>query len=394
VHKSGHKSSSSLFIWNFQVKIQITDINDNAPEFTVSGSSIEISVKEDTVRGTGVYTAVASDRDSGANGEVTYQLDDPTGHFTIVPSDGQIKLLRQLDHEKQTQHQLMVIAKDGGSPQRSTELTIFINVQDVNDNSPVFEKSRYVFSVSEAEPVNHQFGQLIATDADSSNNGKVTYLIQNGDSYQMFGIFPDTGLLYNKVRLDREKESTHDLQVIAVDNGFPTNSATTQVHIIVTDANDNSPQFTGVPYHFFVEENRPPATDVGFVTATDKDGSEVLQYSIKPTNKYFTIDPESGEITTSQQLDRETQDSHSLTVVVSDQGKPPISSSVRFTIRVLDLNDNSPVFSRSGHYTARIKEKKPKGTPVTSVLAVDKDNGINGTVTYSLFRGQYIFALV
>ena len=375
------------------MKVEISDVNDNAPEFSVSGSSIEISVKEDTAPGTGVYKAIATDRDSGANSDIMYQLQDLTGRFSIVPSDGQIKLLRPLDHETQTQHQLIVMAKDHGSPQRSAELTIFINVQDVNDNPPVFQKRVYTFRVSEHEPVNHEFGQLSATDDDSGNNGKVTYLIQNSDNYEMFGIYPDSGVLYNKIKLDREEVASHDLQIVAVDNGIPANSATAQVHIYVLDSNDNSPQFIGTPYLFSVEENRPPHTGVGFVMATDQDNTDDLLYSIQPRNQHFRIDANSGEIITSKQLDRESKDTHTVTVVVSDQGSPPITSSVLVTIHVLDMNDNSPVFSRNGHYTARIKEKRPKGTPVTSVLASDKDRAANGSVTYSLVRGQYLILL-
>lgn len=166
-----------------QVNIAIEDVNDNPPEF--ESSTVRISVPENAELNTPLYAANAHDKDSGRSGIVTYRLQNadtaavaaaalPTGSATslaaaaaaaAIPStslfaidarSGHLTLSRHLDYETAQRHQLVVLATDGGEPPLSANLTILVDVQDINDNAPVFERNEYTVKVLESMAVNSQ----------------------------------------------------------------------------------------------------------------------------------------------------------------------------------------------------------------------------------------------
>lgn len=118
--------------------------------------------------GTPLYAANAKDRDSGKSGIVSYRLTTGTGSsksgdsketlFKVDSSSGHLTLVRHLDYEAMQRHSLIVTATDSGYPPLSANLTILVEVQDVNDNPPVFERSEYVVKVLESVAVNSQVG--------------------------------------------------------------------------------------------------------------------------------------------------------------------------------------------------------------------------------------------
>jgi protocadherin-16/23 len=370
---------------NAQVNITISDINDNIPQFAVP--TVEIPVKEDMSLGSMIYAVHAVDADSGDNGRVRYSIQDPSDIFSVNPETGEINLKRKLDHETTTRHEFMVHAYDLGPGEEQASMTVIVDVQDINDNKPVFEKSSYIFDVSEAQSANFKFGEVKATDADSANNGKVRYLVQNGQNVDMFGVYADEGFLYNRVKLDRERRSEYSFVVLAVDNGVPALSSSASVTVRVLDANDNDPIFQESPYVFQIPENQPPHTLVGVVSATDKDETNQLIYFFESSTRYFAVNPESGEVLSSVQLDREEVEMHTLKVIVSDQGNPPRSSSVEVRIHIQDVNDNYPVFEKEGVFIAYINENQPEGTLVAQLFARDVDKGENANISYSFFEG-------
>ena len=364
----------------------ISDINDNYPEFKVAG--IQISVKEDVDIGSTVYMVEATDADSKKNGEVHYQIDDQSGTFTVDENTGQIKLQKSLDHERRIQHNFSIKAHDMGVERLQSTLSVSVNVLDVNDNPPVFPHMIYTFTVSEAAAVDTRFAQVSATDADSGNNGRLTYLLQNTVHMDKFRVFADDGGLYTQAKLDHEEQSQYQLQVVVVDNGIPPLSASTQVVVTIEDSNDNTPEFIKDEYLFDISENLPPQSPVGFVSAEDADHSDHLSYSLLTGQEWFIVEPDSGELLTNGQLDRETREEYEVSVGVNDQGNPPRSATVQVVVRVLDENDNSPHFVQSGHYVADIIENSASGSTVLHASANDKDNGLNGTVQYFMLDGM------
>lgn len=162
-----------------QVTIYVEDVNDNAPEF--ESTTVRISIPESAELGTPLYVANARDRDSGKSGTVRYRLtnvDDmhttnsislssplSTGDrknnlnvFSIDAETGHLTLLHHLDYETAQRHALIVTASDLGEPSLTANLTILVEVQDVNDNSPTFERNEYSISTIESTQINSQVG--------------------------------------------------------------------------------------------------------------------------------------------------------------------------------------------------------------------------------------------
>ena len=361
----------------------IGDINDNAPVFSVP--MIQLPLREDTQLNTPIYYVQATDADSKANGRVTYSLQDPSGNFFINAESGQLKLMSSLDYEQSTSHSLLVVAEDGGMPPQQTTMTIDIDVQDVNDNTPTFTQTTYTASVMETAAINTQFTHVTASDRDAGNNGRITYLLAAGQSVDLFGVYPDTGYLYTQGQLDRELSDHYTVIVVAMDNGIPPRSSTATVQINILDENDNSPVFQEDEYHFGLEETQQSGMEVGYVSASDPDltDNKHIQYSILSGNLYFGIDQSTGRIYTRRAVDRETQQNHTFRVEASDLGSPPHTAVVTVQVQVLDVNDNPPSFPHSNPYLVSITENKKKGSQVALISSSDPDVGANAVITYS-----------
>ncbi|KAL1394428.1 hypothetical protein pipiens_003054 [Culex pipiens pipiens] len=389
-----------------QVNIDIEDVNDNPPEF--ESSTVRISVPENVEIGSPLYAANAHDKDSGMSGVITYRLSNngpsTSSLFAVDSRSGHLSLARPLDYETTQRHMLIVTASDSGIPLLSTNLTIMVEVQDVNDNPPIFEKSEYSIKVIESTPSNSQIVQVTAVDADTGNNARLTYRILGDDQRQrsgkstssdehvpdIFGIFPNSGWIYLRTKLDRELQERYNITVIVSDNGVPTLTATTHVIVTVLDANDNSPIFPKQLYEFEIEENMRRGSVIGQVTASDADTgiNAVVRYSLIPSNSSFQINPVSGEITTRDSLDRETKSDYDLVVEARDQGTPYRSSRISIKVKILDVNDNAPDIVDPQEDVVSVREEQPIGTEVVRVRAIDRDNGANASITYSILKGR------
>ncbi|XP_050303550.1 protein dachsous [Anthonomus grandis grandis] len=375
-----------------QVNIDINDVNDNTPEF--ESPTVRISIPENTETGVALYAAHALDKDGGSNGLVRYRLANSGADlFKIDPKEGHLTLTRQLDYESVQRHTLIITATDMGIPPLSANLTVLVEVQDMNDNAPVFEKSHYSLSVLESLTVNSQITQFTAVDADTGNNARITYRLiasnASRDPYeQVFGIFPNSGWLYLKGNLDREVKDQYNLVVAAKDNGLPPQTATAQVSIEILDINDNDPVFSAEDYAFKIEENLARGTLVGRVRANDADTgiNAAIRYSLIPGNSSFAINAVNGEITTKDILDRESKETYDLVAEARDQGHPSRSTRVSVKITVTDVNDNAPVIVDPQEDVVSVREEQNPLTEVVRIRAIDADKGYNSSITYSLLK--------
>lgn len=363
--------------------------------------------------GTPLYAANAKDKDSGKSGIVSYRLTTGTGAktvdsketlFKVDSNSGHLTLTKHLDYEAMQRHSLTVTATDSGYPPLSANLTILVEVQDVNDNPPVFERSEYVVKVLESVAVNSQILQISAVDLDTGNNARLTYRILDNDSFVLtennktnreersepFGIFPNSGWIYLRRVLDRESQDQYDITVIASDNGTPVLTATTHITVSVSDANDNDPKFVRDFYEFSVEENLKRGVVVGILKATDADLelNAEIKYSLIPSNTSFQVNPLTGEIITRDSLDRELRTSYELVAEARDHGTPYRSTRVSVRINVTDVNDCAPDIVDPQEDVVSIREEQPIGTEVVRIRAIDRDNGYNATITYSILKGR------
>ncbi|PRD31895.1 UNVERIFIED_CONTAM: ds [Trichonephila clavipes] len=374
-----------------QVNVTIWDVNDNAPRF--ASNSLKISVPENADLRTPIYVVHAEDPDSNRNGEVQYiLLDNPDNMFIVGEKSGSIMLQHLLDYELRRHYILILSAIDSGSPPLSSNVTLMVEVQDVNDNAPTFEKSEYKVNVMESLSVNAQFLQVTATDMDTGNNARLTYKLNANveDATSKFGIFPNSGFLYLKEVLDREAIDIYSLTVSASDNGSPSLSSTTIVQVQVLDANDNDPEFIEETFVFSVQENIEQGQHVGTISASDRDlgNNASLRYSLLNSNGSFQINPVTGEIFTKMSLDRESRPKYELTAEVRDQGTPYRSDQAVVNIQILDRNDNSPVFVEPVESVVEVLEEQPLGTEVVQVVAEDADQDENGSVVYEIIPGK------
>uniref|UniRef100_A0A8C8BUY8 Protocadherin Fat 1-like n=1 Tax=Oncorhynchus tshawytscha TaxID=74940 RepID=A0A8C8BUY8_ONCTS len=360
------------------VHLTVEDVNDNAPQFT--SGPYAITVFENTEVGTFVARLLATDLDTGLNGDILYSLaDSADGHFSVDERTGVIALKKPLDREARAVYELKARASDRGSPRRLSSLSrVTVSVLDINDNPPVFEHREYVAGVSEDVAVGTQLLRVHAASRDIEANGEIAYAIVSGNEHGMFSVDPQTGDIFVIKPLDFEASHEYYLTVEATDGGTPPLSDMATVNINLTDINDNSPAFGQATYAAVVAEDAEPGKTV---MAEDADGPAYnhVRYSIVAGNQGspFTIDPIRGEVKVARQLDRETTSGYTLTVLASDNGVPARSSSTTVNVDVSDVNDNPPLFSPA-NYSLIIQENRPMGTSVVQLMVTDRDATHNG----------------
>ncbi|CAH2015699.1 unnamed protein product [Acanthoscelides obtectus] len=224
-------------------------------------------------------------------------------------------------------------------------------------------------------------------------NGKIEYSISSGNENGDFEITKN-GTIFTKRHLDRENQSLYNLLVIATDKApIPEDrlSSSVQVTIVLKDVNDMSPEFI-TPNETTVAENIPINTVVMAIKAVDKDEGRngYIEYSLSDDpviNGIFSLGPVDGLLKVAGRIDRETTSNYTLIVHAKDRGDPPKSTQAKIFVRVLDENDNSPVFDPK-QYSASISENASIGASVLQVSATDIDDGFNGRVRYSIISGD------
>ncbi|XP_008587228.1 PREDICTED: cadherin EGF LAG seven-pass G-type receptor 1, partial [Galeopterus variegatus] len=381
-HGSPPMSSSA------SVSITVLDVNDNDPVFTQP--AYELRLNEDAAVGSSVLTLQARDRD--ANSVITYQLTggNTRNRFALSSQSGGglITLALPLDYKQERQYVLAVTASDGT---RSHTAQVFINVTDANTHRPVFQSSHYTVSVSEDRPVGTSIATISATDEDTGENARITYVLE--DPMPQFRIDPDTGTIYTMTELDYEDQAAYTLAITAQDNGIPQKSDTTSLEILILDANDNAPRFLRDFYQGSVFEDAPSSTSVLQVSATDRDSGPNgrLLYTFQGGDDGdgdFYIEPTSGVIRTQRRLDRENVAVYNLRALAVDRGNPaPLSASVEIQVTVLDINDNPPVFERD-ELELFVEENSPVGSVVARIRANDPDEGPNAQIMYQIVEGN------
>lgn len=375
-------------------KILIEDYNDNSPKFV---SSSRIDIMEDEPTGYPMLHVIATDEDSGKNGQVKYTISsgNDEGKFSLDYDTGVLSIVQPLDRELTTAYNLNITAFDQGEPQRSSSQIVEIHVEDVNDNAPKFSAPLRRANVSEGSVPGTFVTRVTASDEDYGSNSNLTYIIPAGIGDNKFRINPGTGEIHTVATLDREEKEQYSLTVYVRDGSFPAQYDTASVLVSLSDVNDHSPEFRDSCYPLRVPEN----TDLSVIhtlLATDKDsglnGEVTYSLSGDGIGKKFNIDPYSGQLS-ARPLDREAKSKYSLYITARDRGKPSRVGSCNITITVEDQNDNDPQFTQN-RYTASISENTPPGSSVLTVQATDKDHGENAKITYSLSNEtQWLFKI-
>eukprot|EP00064_Thunnus_orientalis_P004155 superscaffoldBa00000370_g4166 len=395
------------------VQINIIDVNDEKPEFykcrdsdddlsCVRANNFAGEVFEHSLGAIPINMTVR-DLDKVAHTKLTLEGPDKDV-FSVEPqftsSDSIVQLLvkqpQKLDFEEKQQMVLQVIAEDQETHSPPSTATVTIEIKDTNDNSPKFPHNTYKLQVAEHSPVGTIVANITAEDPDTMDQGNITYRLLPDSILLYFDVEPQTGAVYvkNRTLLDREVRSLYSATLQAIDTDDK--PGTTVLEITVTDINDQHPVINRDSYLEFVKEGGELKLKIEATDADDPDTeNSKIVFAIVPS-KYsdnFTIDPDTGVLTNSGELDREALDPDmdgriELNITATDKGTPPLSTMVKVIINVEDVNDNKPEFEASS-YKFSVKEGV-KGAFVGSVYAEDLDQTTDfNRISFRIIEGSF-----
>ncbi|MEE6478641.1 hypothetical protein FKM82_011916 [Ascaphus truei] len=334
------------------VSIQIIDINDNAPKITIT--SFSSTIPEDSSPGTVIALINIHDLDSGENGEVVCQISEMLPFQLISSSRSYFKLVTTttMDREVVSSYNITIKAADKGSPPLSTNKTIRLNISDVNDNPPVFEKTSFIAYVAENNLPGTSIYSIHASDPDLNKNAQIIYSIlsNNVENVQLsshVSINSVTGVVYAQSSFDYEQLREFQIQVMAKDSGSPPLSTNVTVKIYIIDKNDNAPKILypspdteGTALFEFIPRSSEKAYLVTKIVAVDADSGHNawLSYHLLhvPEPSFFIIGQHTGEI----RMARTFQDTDNLRqrviIMVKDNGFPSLSATVTLNLVVAE----------------------------------------------------------
>ncbi|XP_028271931.1 protocadherin alpha-9-like isoform X2 [Parambassis ranga] len=343
--------ASSPLTSHAKLLIEVLDINDNAPEISVT--SLLSTVKEDASIGRAIALVSVFDKDGGRNGmmnckisnNVPFKLEPNYKNYYSLVVDG------PLDRESFSQYNVSITATDEGSPPLSSTSVISVHVSDVNDNKPNFTEDTINVFMKENSPVGTVIKTVSAIDADIDQNGHVSYsfLQSNTDSLPlstMININSETGDIISLQSFNFEELKTFQFKVQATDSGVPPLSSNVTVNVFILDENDNSPTILA-PYseHDSVNSDTIPySAESGFfvakIRAVDADSgyNALLSYHLSEPKGHnlFRIGTSTGEIRTKRRMSDNDLETHPLVVLVSDNGEPSLSATVSIDVVVVE----------------------------------------------------------
>ncbi|XP_071314692.1 protocadherin beta-16-like [Trachinotus anak] len=334
-----------------KVMVEILDTNDNIPAINVMSKSSVLT--EDIQPGTVVTIVNIQDPDSGENGKVQcyinknipFSISSTSNNFFSIMTDS------ELDRETASEYNITVTCSDEGVPSLSSSVTLTLQISDVNDNAPVFERSSYEAYIVENNTPGLSIFTVKARDADWNQNARVSYILEdssvNGVPVSSYvSVSADSGVIHAVRSFDYEQIKDFQFRVKAQDGGSPPLSSNVTVKILIQDQNDNPPQVlypvqTGGS---LVAEMVPRSADVGYlvtkVVAVDVDSGQNawLSYKLqKATDRaLFEVGLQNGEIRTIRQVTDKDAVKQRLTVIVEDNGQPSRSATVIVNVAVAD----------------------------------------------------------
>ena len=425
----GEESLSSVA----EVVVMVQDVNDNYPHITITffennfqkkvknqvskvlikgdkkdqSRLLSTEVREDAPLGSFVGHVKVVDNDEQEAGEVMCFSKDHGIPYKLVNSsfkkEYNIILQEKLDREKREIYYMPLNCVDKGSPALSSEIILRFHTGDINDNAPIFEQSVYKAVLRENNFRDEDILQIFAEDLDSGKNGQIDYSLS--DEVSQYFQIDQRGVISAIEEIDREEVNSFEFNAIATDRGQIKKSSTATIYINIDDSNDEKPLFDKLLYEFSLMENSPIGSVVGTVHAIDKDSSKfnTFTYQLNLYNinydqssysdysdYYFSLESNTGKITSKRSFDREQQDQYKFSIKAIDDHIPQMSSTVMVICTILDQNDNKPIFTfpTAFNNTLRISDKTPVGYTIKKITAHDHDSGANGAITYKILNND------
>lgn len=377
---------------NATASADVTIILNPVNEFTPLLESIVITVPETAYVGFLVATLRAEDGDAGLDGELRYMITENDA-FIVDSVSGSVILASSLDYENGPRnYNLTVVVNDlSGTLRRSAIAQLNITVGDVNDNAPSFTENTYKETIAASLPVNAAVLSVSCSDNDMGQNERITYhIIPSPPSTDIFDIDTNTGSITVAGDLSERQVDNATFFVTCRDNIHPVLSDTAIIAIHITEMNIHPPVFTRLTYNRSIEETYQLLQPILTVTATDNDTGPYgrIAYTIQPPSDIFFIDSTNGTIFLLRELDFESNQNHSLTVVATD-GTPDslnhMSDTANVEITVVNVNEYTPrcpmpiyIGIIADMFTGRI----------INFSCVDRDADLAGLLTYNITGGD------
>lgn len=391
------------------VRVMVQDVNNFPPVFAYS--LYNGYIKENSPEGTvvmGLENCYADDRDTSGVRDYKIIKGNEKGYLRAVKYDVDEHSFLQLKatnrpikrDAKKPFLTLTVEAEDMGNPPKTSQTTIEVSIEEVNDYVPVFDKSSYKREISEDTPIMMQILSVRATDKDQGISGQVYYFFQTLSSYFTVNAFTGAITLVRELDYTQADQRVHRLTVIARDAGTPSKQSTATVTITVpvdisnfprpastTSNQENAaPFFPRAPYHFTLHTSFPIRGSLGVILAVDEDppgSNSALRYALQNPSGDFTLDSNSGVLTVNKELDAKT---YILSVKAEDQGNPPKGAEAQVKIEVESIDNpfNHPTFSNPIQVIT-VQENTKIGTSVFTASVVSDASTDKGVVYSAIF---------
>ncbi|XP_078735210.1 protocadherin-18-like [Lampetra fluviatilis] len=328
--------------------VRVIDVNDNEPALRVRVLAERVS--EAAPRGTLVAHVTAWDADAGDDGRVSVELLEEGGGGGSAARGFLALVARDADGAAASAAagiNVTVVARDHGSPPRSSSRSFTLRIADENDNAPAFPRAVLDASVPENARPGTLVASVTARDADAAHNARVSYalLSAHGDEHEddvteLLRVDPATGAVRTLRPLDREEHALLTFRVRAQDSGTPPLASDVTVHVRVLDANDNAPAIdVGATRSLAVPVGAPAGHPVGTVRARDPDeglnGAVELCVAGESPLALFELSPGTGQLRTRVPVPRSALGVHALVVVASDSGEPRLSTTATVSVTVM-----------------------------------------------------------
>ena len=391
------------------VRVMVQDVNNFSPVFTYS--LYNGYIKENSPEGTvvmGLENCYADDRDTSGVRDYKIIKGNEKGYLRAVKYDvGEHSFLQLKATNRPIKRDakkpfltLTVEAEDMGNPPKTSQTTIEVSIEEVNDYVPVFDKSSYKREISEDTPIMMQILSVRATDKDQGISGQVYYFFQTLSSYFTVNAFTGAITLVRELDYTQADQRVHRLTVIARDAGTPSKQSTATVTITVpvdisnfprpastTSNQENAaPFFPRAPYHFTLHTSFPIRGSLGVILAVDEDppgSNSALRYALQNPSGDFTLDSNSGVLTVNKELGAKT---YILSVKAEDQGNPPKGAEAQVKIEVESIDNpfNHPTFSNPIQVIT-VQENTKIGTSVFTASVVSDASTDKGVVYSAIF---------
>lgn len=306
--------------------------------------------------------------------------------FTIDGNTGDIRNSANLDRETTSSYSLTILATDLGTPARTGTATLTINVTDFNDNAPTCSASYYYGNIPENAASFDSVVTVSCTDNDEGANAVLAYSFLS--SSVPFTIDGSSGLVTVSGSLDAETTAVYGLDVTVSDGSLSENVTVT---VYISDINEHAPSFDpSGPYTVSINENESLGTVVVDLNATDADlltNANSLSFSISAGNmeNAFQINPTSGVIRVSKQLDYETTPDYTLEITVADgSDASSLSSTTSLTVSLIDVNDNPPACNPD---TYQLTPDETASGSLLTLSCTDADT-VSVTLTHTVLSGN------